>query len=95
MALLKSAIFPQLGNLQGEAYWRIARFTENTKDTINAVFFCYFSKAAYESGQASPLDAHQIDFASSVLSDTGTPRHLIYEYVKQNDPFFAGATDDL
>jgi len=95
MALLKTATFPQLGNLQGEAYWRIARFTENTKDTINAVFFCYFSKAAYESGQASPLDAHQIDFASSVISDTGTPRHLIYEYVKQNDPFFAGATDDL
>lgn len=95
MALLKTATFPQLGNLQGEAYWRIARFTENTKDTINAVFFCYFSKAAYESGQASPLDAQQIDFASSVISDTGTPRHLIYEYVKQNDPFFAGATDDL
>lgn len=95
MALLKTAIFPQLGNLQGQAYWRIASFTENRKDTVNAVFFCYFSKAAYESGQASPLDSHQIDFASSVLSDTGEPRHLIYEYVKQHDPFFAGATDDL
>lgn len=95
MALLKTTTFPQLGNLQGQAYWRIASFTENTKDTINAVFFCYFSKAAYESGQASPLDSHQIDLPVTELSVSGEPRHLIYEYVKQHDPFFAGATADL
>lgn len=77
-----------------EAYCRLRLFQETgDKQYVHCVFDVYYSQAAYQAA-AYPLTSHQCQVPVGVLLVEGNPRSVLYGWVKENDPFFAGATQD-
>lgn len=94
MAFIMPNPIPNTSIVAEQAYWRIATFSENQKDNINVVFYCYPSQADYVNGTSGVINSYQVDIPSGELTGEGSYRELIYNWCSLHCPFFANAVPD-
>lgn len=88
MAFIRPNPIPNTSIVAEQAYWRIATFSENPKDNVNVVFYCYPSQADYLNHTGGVINSHQVDIPAGDLTGEGAYRELIYLWCYANDPFF-------
>lgn len=81
------------------SYWKIVAEQRHRPPrglVIDVVFAGWLDDEAYAAGRDNTGVMHEFRITQDMLGEDKEPsREAIYEAVKNNDPFFAGASDDL